>query len=290
MRIPTWERIKLQGAPAAIEVKDYGLHYPELLMYYPEYTRVYTAVLQGGDKDTFRSDWVIRGPYEISRRDYAALRRVLAERGPAVPPLEVYGKVYQFAPSLEAPQVVGLSVPQHYPPILVASRSHSSSVQFARANKPAKPYVQASSTIGAPVQAVSVLEPEVPVFTPTPTPAPKKKKLSKKEKAARKGDPRIPSFDEMDPKKWRPLNSDQMAIAIAQGYAERNNRGDVIHIVESDKETLFEIASWYTGAGIHEGKLQEINDLAANSTLKKGTKIRIPIEYLKRVRRFPTAP
>lgn len=114
-----------------------------------------------------------------------------------------------------------------------------------------------------------ILQPVIP--TPVPAKATPKKKVQKKGKEAvvisKKGN---------QPTEFRPLNSDQQAIQMSLGFAERASNGDVIHTVKSDTETFAAIAQWYTGAADNADALAKANALGPKDPLAIGTRISIP--------------
>lgn len=81
---------------------------------------------------------------------------------------------------------------------------------------------------------------------------------------------------------FKPLNSDQQAIAMSQGWAERADNGDVIHTVKGQGETFTAIANWYTGSAAHVSEIAVQNNLVANDQpLAQGMRIRIPLKLVK---------
>ncbi|MFM1847565.1 MAG: hypothetical protein RL417_1039 [Pseudomonadota bacterium] len=134
---------------------------------------------------------------------------------------------------------------------------------------------------GPPVPPVQVLKPRVP--TPTPSPAPLKKPVKRpivKVPAADK--PALP-----DPKAFKPLNSDQQAILMSQGFAERAENGDVIHTVGGDNETITSISAWYTGSTANAKAVGDLNGSNLTDPLPRGKRIRIPIALLKELKTMP---
>ncbi len=121
---------------------------------------------------------------------------------------------------------------------------------------------------------IHVIEPVVPVATPTPTP---KKKVVKKIT----GSSEVISKKGNQPTEFRPLNSDQQAIQMSLGFAERAPNGDVIHTVRSDSETLRSIAKWYTGNEQNVAELVKLNSLGASDPLALGTRITIPLGLVR---------
>lgn len=74
-----------RGSPSAIEFNKEG---HELIMYYPQDKEVYRA-------DFHQGEWIIRGPFAITRTDYRALKSILANDS-GEPVLELWGKKKRF--------------------------------------------------------------------------------------------------------------------------------------------------------------------------------------------------
>jgi hypothetical protein len=122
-----------------------------------------------------------------------------------------------------------------------------------------------------------------PVLPPTPPPTPKPTPVKKKPAVIKSGgeaeDPEIKNF--------KPLNSDQQAIRIAQGYAERSSNGDVIHTVKKENETLAMIAKWYTGSEGNAAELASLNGLSPELIVPQGARVRVPMRLLKKLKAMP---
>lgn len=115
-----------------------------------------------------------------------------------------------------------------------------------------------------------------PTATPTATPRPKRRAPAKPTAVSVPAGTPTPAVDPN-----RPLNSDQRALLIAQGFAERAPNGDLIHIVKSDGEDLKAITEWYTGDGANEEAVRTANGLAAGTAPSKGAKLTIPAKLVK---------
>ena len=125
-------------------------------------------------------------------------------------------------------------------------------------------------------QIKTVLVPVLP--TPKPTPKPKKPKV-----IVQKGEEKPKAED------FKPLNADQQAIRMAQGYVERAENGDAIHTVTSVNETLKEIAKWYTGNELNLIAIAATNQISQpDAPLIPGARIRIPIASLATEKRMPS--
>ena len=86
---------------------------------------------------------------------------------------------------------------------------------------------------------------------------------------------------------FKPLNTDQQALMMAKGYAERADNGDVIHTVKSDRESVADIAKWYTGNAANTAAINEANGLADEKELLQNQRIRVPLKLLKNLRSMP---
>lgn len=213
--------LKERGAPVALELEGTRFGAPHLLMYYAREKQVYMADLVSSEK---QYQWIIRGPFQIERKDFRDLARSL--RSDIGEPQFIYhGKPFRFRPTQE---------------------------ELERSYTP----------------------------TPTPTPKPTKKPVKKPTKIITKledaGTP-TPRADEP----FKPLNSDQQAIAMAQGFAERAPNGDVVHTVKSDAETFEKIAEWYTGSANNALDVATINGQTLQSKLTPGNRIQIPLKLIK---------
>lgn len=141
------------------------------------------------------------------------------------------------------------------------------------------------------VQMASILEPVVPLIA---KPQPKRKKIVKKKpKPVQMNDSknstyvkaRLPRFD--DPK-FIPQNSDQTALMLSQGYAKRAPNGDILHEIEGNAQTLENITHWYMGSTSLIPELQEANNFPeAQKNVRKGTVVRIPVEFIKNTKQMP---
>lgn len=138
------------------------------------------------------------------------------------------------------------------------------------------------------VQVAKVLKPMVP----TPAPAkPTPKKVTRSKPAAT--DPHKvpptpkPNLPVLDPHAFKPLNTDQQAIMMSKGFAERADNGDVIHTVKGESETLGAIAKWYAGAEDKAGEIARMNGLAEGGVLVPGARIRVPLNIIKELKAMP---
>jgi hypothetical protein len=124
----------------------------------------------------------------------------------------------------------------------------------------------------------------IPVVAPTPTPKPKPKTIVHVQAPTTAS--ASPTKTPFDPRQFRPLNTDQQALMMAQGYAERTETGDVIHSVGSDAETLASIAEWYTKKKEVAAELAELNGIPAGKPLTIGQRIRIPLAKVTNFKRL----
>jgi hypothetical protein len=129
-----------------------------------------------------------------------------------------------------------------------------------------------------------------PVIPPPPPPKPKviKRPVIKEVKETPK--PTISKEEEMltlDPTKFKPLNTDQQAILMSQGYAGRADNGDAMHLVKSETETISKVAKWYTQSESNADTISAVNHLNKEDKLAVGTIVRIPISILKQIKTMP---
>lgn len=89
------------------------------------------------------------------------------------------------------------------------------------------------------------------------------------------------------PTPFRPLNSDQQAIALSEGFAERSENGDLIHQVINDGESLEKISRWYTGTPGNQNSIAQANAITAGTPLTIGTRVRIPFSLVKQFKSMP---
>lgn len=125
--------------------------------------------------------------------------------------------------------------------------------------------------------------PQQPKPSTTPKPRPKTKTAEKAEQGA------IITKKGSEPTEFKPLNSDQQALAISQGLAERATNGDVVHTVRRDGETLTEISKWFTGSESNAAAIAASSSLPTDQALKAGARITVPRNLVKEVRSMPPA-
>lgn len=135
---------------------------------------------------------------------------------------------------------------------------------------------------GQPFQFKKKPEPTpTPTIAPSPTatPKPKKKKIATSSTPVITGPAATPT-----PDVWKPLNADQQALLMSQGFAERAQNGDVIHTITSDGQTIEKISEWYTGNASNASAIRQANALSADGAPKIGTRIQIPLSMIKQYR------
>ena len=84
-----------------------------------------------------------------------------------------------------------------------------------------------------------------------------------------------------------PLNTDQQALQIAKGFAERADNGDVIHVIKSETETTTLLARWYTGADGNSKEIAEYNGISEAEIFTIGRRVRIPFKLVKQFKAMP---
>lgn len=213
--------VKEKGGPQALEISSPSLNQFRMYLYYPYNNEVYSCDRQGHSADNGKYEWIISGPYRMSRNQYKTLEALL-DKPKEEPPFIVDGKVVRFK---EVKQAIKVTI-------------------------------------------------EVPKVTPTPIPTPVKKikKHGHSSHAPTKSATPAPTIAEVKV----PLNSDQQAIAISQGFAERASNGDLLHAIKGENESLEEVTKWYTGTTTHAERIAEYNHLEKPWTLKKSEKLKIP--------------
>ena len=130
------------------------------------------------------------------------------------------------------------------------------------------------------------LQPTIPERTKpsaTPKPRPKTKTAEKAEQGS------VITKKGSEPTEFKPLNSDQQALAISQGLAERTDSGDIVHIVKRDGESLAEISKWFTGSDANAAAIATSSSLVTGEALKAGARVIVPRNLIKEVRVMPHA-
>lgn len=130
------------------------------------------------------------------------------------------------------------------------------------------------------------LQPSIPAVA-VPHSTPKQRPKSKIAEKAEKGE--VITKHGSDPTEFKPLNSDQQALAISQGMAERAANGDIVHTVKADTETLEQISKWYTGSENNAAALATASSLTPQTPLKAGSKVIVLRSLIKEVRAMPPA-
>jgi hypothetical protein len=118
-------------------------------------------------------------------------------------------------------------------------------------------------------------ERELLPVVPTPLPTPIRKPTRK---VIRAPEPTQTPF--------KAMNSDQQALSLSQGFAERAENGDLIHVVNGDNEKLEELVKWYTGSQSNASTIAAKNSLSTGAILTKGTRITIPFTLVKQFKAF----
>lgn len=219
------EFVRSRGGPSAMELIQSTFGELRMVLYYPYQNEVYVA-----DKaPAAENEWLVSGPYQLTRNQFRALRNIIKNKH-VEPPFLVNGVVVSFAQTRE------------------------------------------------PVKA------SVPVVKPTPVPTPvvkhRKPAPSKpKEDVVSPLTPAIPNIS-------IPLNADQQAIAMAQGYAERSPTGDIIHTVKGT-EDIKAISLWYTKSEKNLEQIITLNGLTEPTNLAIGTRLIIPSALIKELKKMP---
>ena len=130
-----------------------------------------------------------------------------------------------------------------------------------------------------------------PVLPPLPPPPPPRRRVAAKPKPPVIKAPAVPASPAPsptpDPAQFKPLNIDQQALMMSQGYAERAENGDLIHTVKVDTQTFERISRWYTGAPGNAGEIAKFNGADPAKDPLKGERIRIPLGLIKQFKVMP---
>lgn len=114
-------------------------------------------------------------------------------------------------------------------------------------------------------------------FTPTPLPTPIPTPVKRKPtKIITRLEDRVPPT----PEPWKPLNSDQQAIMMAQGFAERAPNGDVVHTIKGE-ESFEKISEWYTGTAANAATIAKANGFVEGARPAAGSRVQIPAGMVK---------
>jgi hypothetical protein len=137
-------------------------------------------------------------------------------------------------------------------------------------------------------KVATVLQPIIP----TPRPAPPRTPAKKRPVITAAPAPQEPPVDPFiaaltNPQMFKPLNSDQQAIALSKGFARRAENGDLLHTVKAESETLKAIAKWYTGNEANAEELAGSSGASTTAGLAVGTEIRIPLSKIKQPKLMP---
>jgi hypothetical protein len=116
--------------------------------------------------------------------------------------------------------------------------------------------------------------PEPPARKPTKVAAPKPTAPKSEEEKLAEGP-------------FKPLNTDQQALMMSKGFAERAENGDVIHTVKKEGETLESIARWYAGGEAHAAELATLNNLKSGEPVPVGQRVRVPLRHVKQFKAMP---
>lgn len=125
------------------------------------------------------------------------------------------------------------------------------------------------------------------VVPPPPPPTPKPKPAKKQTTEVSNKVPATPT----PPAIFTPLNFDQQALMMSQGFAERSRNGDVIHTVRSSSESIADIARWYTGDALKSSAILQANPtITTPESMSVGTRVTIPAPLVKQFKQMPPSP
>ncbi len=75
---------------------------------------------------------------------------------------------------------------------------------------------------------------------------------------------------------------------MSEGYAPRDENGDILHTVPTAAQTLENIADWYTGSTKNVQELRNANGFRDSRTdAGKGLTVRIPLKLIKQTKLMP---
>jgi hypothetical protein len=241
-----------RGSPSAIEIVRNPWGDTQILLYYPQVQEVYAANLtQREDKIDPFYEWIIQGPLPMRRADYRELRDLHHKERFQEPVLLVDGQQTRFLAQR------GMKVKKE---ILSPSIKVTKNVIVKRVT-PVKTEIKAKDG------------------------ASEKKSQGENSVNAVDGgnfaEPVIPTG-----KSFRPLNSDEQAIAISKGFARRAANGDIIHMVGSEPEDLAAIVTWYTGAKGNVVQIARRNNIPPDTSVPAKTEVVVPLELVKEFKSY----
>ena len=85
----------------------------------------------------------------------------------------------------------------------------------------------------------------------------------------------------------KPSPIDELISQFASSPAEATPRGDLVHYVTSEKETLKIVAKWYTKTSLTLSRIARANKLDPAATLSPGDQVVIPAELVKNKMSLP---
>lgn len=243
--------IESRGAPHAIRVNERPNRLPELILYYPRQEALYIAELSAS-RSTY--NWIVRGPHRIPRYEARALVEPAIDLS-SEPVLSYFDREIRFTP-----------------------RHFEKSFKTYATPVVTKPVLPNDDALKRPPMAA----------TRQAGTAPKRAIPSKPRTAAQKHTPVKDSGGVVLKKdEFKPLNTDQLAILISKGFAERDKNGDIIHTVKSGGETIDDIAKWYTEDVKNSDAILKATGLEGVKTLTTGLRIKIPLNLIKNTKQMP---
>jgi hypothetical protein len=231
------------GAPTALEVVRNAWGSPELVLYYPHNREVYSASLNFSEEEKFTTyEWIIRGPFPMRRADYLNLKNGSESRSNSEPVLLVGGEPTRYFK--RSPKNIEKA-------ILSPSIEVKKNIIVKKTVAPKKDPKQSEGKEGSPAA-----NPTTEAITPEPT---------------------IPTGKDS----FRPLNSDEQAIAMSKGFVQRAANGDAIHTVGTVDEDLKALVLWYTKSEEHIETVARRNNLIPTAPVPAGKDVVIPFELLQ---------
>lgn len=201
-------------------------------------------------KEQNKMQWFVRGPYQSNWR-YAKSLNYLDNEQKIEPAIHVFGEAQRFRS-------------------IAYSKNANNNVRVLEPLVPPEP-------------KLIIREVPVKVFV-TKTEEEKVEEVKKKEPVS--NDPLV----KMNGSATVPLNTDQQALLISQGYARRDINGDLLHEIKEKKEKFIAIVNWYTGSTDNTTKIQLANkNIEDIHQMPVGTLVRIPLDMIKEYHQMPDA-
>lgn len=238
--------LKEKGGPVAIELENDNFGATGLIMYYPKDREVYRAELQ-----------------PVQRGNVAMAEWLV--RGPYAIERRDYRELNRLDGSLVGEPVFMI---------------RGQLTKFGQQSS------QRSYTALSRGRDMEIMDaPQAPIVPIVPTPKPKKRPVISKPSSKESHEATASATPTPQPSD-RPLNSDQKALRLAQGLVDRNDAGDALHIVVSDKQTLAKLAEWYTGDAKNADAIASASGIEPGKEPSLASRVVIPRALVKNEKRL----